>query len=209
MPTVRAILGGEPGDVAVSGDTKKEEGKIRITYARVSSAKQKPDLERQIATLRDRYPNHELVTDVASGINFRRKGLRSVLERVLRGMVAEVVVTHRDRIARIGVELLEFVFSQAGARFVVLGGGPDGDSAHELADDLVAITTVFVARHNGLQSAENKREHERKRKREDERERGGDEECRPPAAKKKQTDAPTGKGAKDPHLSDHGTEDDD
>ncbi|HXF28823.1 MAG TPA: recombinase family protein [Chlamydiales bacterium] len=59
-------------------------------YTRVSSAKQKADLERQKQLLLSKYPKHELVSDVGSGINFKRAGLRSLLERSRRGLVKEV-----------------------------------------------------------------------------------------------------------------------
>lgn len=122
--------------------------KESIVYARVSSAHQKADLARQIADLRREHPSHRLVSDVGSGLNFKRRGLLAVLERVLAGVVDEVVVMHRDRLARYGVELLEFVFKEAGTRLVVLGldGTDESSETRELADDLLAITTVFVAR---------------------------------------------------------------
>jgi len=59
-------------------------------YTRVSSAKQKADLERQKQLLLSKYPKHELVSYVGSGINFKRAGLRSLLERSRRGLVKEV-----------------------------------------------------------------------------------------------------------------------
>ena len=48
--------------------------RISIIYARVSSRKQKNNLANQIKFLQDKFPNHELITDIASGINFKRKG---------------------------------------------------------------------------------------------------------------------------------------
>jgi hypothetical protein len=53
--------------------------KENVIYARVSSAKQKADLVRQVDFLRHRFPNHKVVTDVGSGVNFKRKGLLSLL----------------------------------------------------------------------------------------------------------------------------------
>ena len=65
-------------------------------YARVSSVKQKEDLERQKQLLRSRYPTYELISDIGSGVNFKRLGLKTLLEWTSRGMVSEIVVTHRD-----------------------------------------------------------------------------------------------------------------
>ena len=57
-----------------------------ICYCRVSSAKQRGDLGRQVAQMRELYPDAEIVTDVAGGLNWQRKGLLSILERLHRGI---------------------------------------------------------------------------------------------------------------------------
>jgi len=128
-----------------------------IIYARVSSVHQKEDLQRQIDDLKSVYPTHRVLSDVGSGLNFKRKGLLTLLERVLEGVVREVVVMYKDRLCRYGVQLLEFVFKKAGTQFVVHGKDEETNDTRELADDLLAITTVFVARHNGRRSAANRR----------------------------------------------------
>ena len=80
-------------------------------YARVSSVKQKEDLERQKQLLSSRFPTYELISDIGSGINFKRKGLQTLLEQSCKGLVGEIVVTHRDRLCRFAYELLKYVFS--------------------------------------------------------------------------------------------------
>lgn len=130
-------------------------GKRSYIYARVSSAKQSSVLERQIEDLQKAYPSYVVVKDVGSGVDFKRKGLQHLLELVLKGMVSEVAVAHRDRLARIGCDLLEFIFDKAGVKLVVLGGVEDDH--HDLADDLFAVTTLFVASYNGRRSAENRK----------------------------------------------------
>lgn len=130
-------------------------GKKSYIYARVSSAKQSGDLERQVEDLQKAYPDHIVIKDVASGVNFKRKGLQHLLELVLKGMVAQVAVAHRDRLARVGCDLLEFIFDKAGIKLVVLGGVEDDQ--HDLADDLFAVTALFVASYNGCRAAENRK----------------------------------------------------
>ena len=133
-----------------------------LIYARVSSAKQRQDLMRQIEELQEAYPQAKVVKDVASGVNFKRKGLRSVLEQCYKGVVDTLVVMHRDRLARFGAELLEHFLEQHGVRLVVHAErAPDQDgrlkgqeSPLQLAEDLLAITTVFVASHHGKRAAE-------------------------------------------------------
>ena len=121
----------------------------RIIYARVSSSKQKPDLERQIAYLRTRFPDHRVVSDVASGVNFSRRGLRTVLDACLQGTVSEVVVAHRDRLARIGTGLVEYIMHQGGAVLTVVEDCSRDGCPEELAEDILEVLTHFTAKHNG------------------------------------------------------------
>jgi predicted site-specific integrase-resolvase len=121
-----------------------------VCYARVSSHKQKDDLKRQCEWLRERYPEAEIVTDIGSGLNFKRRGLRSLLERSLSGEQLTIVVAHGDRLARFGVELIRWVLERNGGRVVVLGKSAKGSPAEELTQDLLAILAVFSARNNGL-----------------------------------------------------------
>jgi len=134
--------------------------RARISNARVSSAPQKDSLERQVKALQDTFPEHEIVKDVASGINRKRPGLLSILDRAMRGDVQEVVVAHRDRPSRFAFELVEHVLERAGCKVVVQhqgGAEPGSSSERELKDDLLAILTVFVASNNGKRSAANRR----------------------------------------------------
>lgn len=138
------------------GDSNTATGHKYI-YARVSSAKQKEDLQRQIKELQEAYPEHKVVKDIGSGINFKRQGLCSLLERLHQGMVSEVVIMHRDRLARFAYDLLELIFKQKRCRLVVHRQGQGPESTAQLTEDLLAITTVFVATHHGKRAAENRK----------------------------------------------------
>jgi predicted site-specific integrase-resolvase len=115
-------------------------GKHGIIYVR---AKQHGDLDRQINLLKEAYPNHQLIQDIGSGVDFDRPGLCALLERVFDGMVSEVVIMQRDRLTRIGFELLEFIFNRFGVRLMVYSKDEDCDKG-DLADDLLTITTHLV-----------------------------------------------------------------
>src|SRR3954452_12200303 len=78
-----------------SQDADNTTTKKGFLYARVSSVKQKQDLERQKQLLSSRYRTYELISDIESGVNFKRPGLKTLLERTSRGMVSEIVVTYR------------------------------------------------------------------------------------------------------------------
>lgn len=129
----------------------KEVNRRSIVYCRVSSHKQKNqgDLQRQIDEMQSKYPKHQLVTDVGSGINFKRQGLKRILQLVFRGLVEEVVVGYRDRLCRFAFDLFEFIFECHNTRITVenqMDLSPD----EELTEDLLAIITVFSCKHNGM-----------------------------------------------------------
>ncbi len=132
-----------PGGADEAAD---KEGKV--VYARVSSAKQKDDLQRQADYLRSKFPDHRLVTDVGSGINWKRKGLLSLLDAANAGDLREVVVATRDRLCRFAFDLLLHVFRLRGVRVVVLDAD-DMSPEQELSDDLMSIVQIFCCRRNG------------------------------------------------------------
>jgi putative resolvase len=147
--------------------------RVNICYARVSSSHQQADLERQCTALQAAYPEYELIKDIGSGLNWKRAGFLSLLERVHACTVDEVVVAHKDRLCRFGFELVEWIIRKGGAKLVVHDAqhpssaasdaiAPHNGQHNELADDLLSIITVFVARNNGLRSAENRRQRKRK-----------------------------------------------
>ena len=122
---------------------------VTVCYCRVSSKKQSPDLKRQVAFMRERYPDAEIVSEIGSGLNFRRKGLLAILERLHQGDKLRIVVAYRDRLARFGTELIKTLLERNGGELVVLNQR-DLSPEEELTADLLAILTVFGARVNGL-----------------------------------------------------------
>lgn len=120
-----------------------------ICYCRVSSAKQRDDLNRQVVYMQSLYPEAEVIRDVGSGINFKRRGLRSLLDRLLRGDQLTLIVAHRDRLARFGFELIQYMVEQNGGQVVVLDATVHSPES-ELAQDLLSILHVFSCRMHGL-----------------------------------------------------------
>ncbi|MBW4666881.1 MAG: IS607 family transposase [Cyanomargarita calcarea GSE-NOS-MK-12-04C] len=120
-----------------------------ICYCRVSSSKQRDDLDRQVAYMQSLYPNGEIIRDVGSGINFKRKGLQALLDRLLRGDKFTLVVACRDRVARFGFELIQYMVEQNGGQVVVLDKTVYCPNT-ELIQDLLSILHVFSCRMHGL-----------------------------------------------------------
>lgn len=121
-----------------------------VVYARVSSRKQQDDLARQVAYLKSKEPHAEVVSDIASSLNFKRRGLQTILERCLQGDKLTVVVAHRDRLARFGFDLIEWLIERNGGKVVVLSKSAHTSPTDELLQDLLAVLGVFAARMHGL-----------------------------------------------------------
>ncbi|MGW4103058.1 IS607 family transposase [Streptomyces sp. NPDC004976] len=123
-----------------------------VAYCRVSSADQRPDLERQAARVVAGANGlglavAEVVTEVGSGLNGRRRKLHRLLSDP---NATAIVVEHRDRLARFGVEHLEAVLSASGRRLVVLD---PTETADDLVRDFTEVLTSMCARLYGRQVA--------------------------------------------------------
>jgi predicted site-specific integrase-resolvase len=119
-----------------------------IIYARVSSRKQSDDLKRQSRYLSTFYPNYHLIADIGSGINFKRKGFKTILEQLIKGNIKKVVVAYKDRFTRFGFDYFQWMFQQYGAVLESLDQ-EDLDSREDLLSDLMEVITVFTARYHG------------------------------------------------------------
>jgi len=127
--------------------------KQNFIYARVSTKKQMDDLSRQLEYLkRPEYFAYTAIADISSGINFKRKGLSTILDSCLQGTIGEVVIAHRDRLCRFGFELIEQLVSKAGGQITVLDSSDNKTSEQELAEDLLSIIHVFSCRQMGKRS---------------------------------------------------------
>lgn len=125
-------------------------------YTRVSSKKQMDDLSRQIEYMsRPEYDDYILVQDIASGINFKRKGLQTILDACLQGIIGTVVVAHKDRLSRFGYDLIELLVTKAGGKIKILGDNKTKTSEQELADDLLSIIHIFSCRQMGKRKYKN------------------------------------------------------
>ncbi len=119
---------------------------IRMTciYARVSTNKQKYDLDRQIDYLRNKYSSAHVYSDIASSLNFKRREFIKLLTLISNRKVDRVVCTHKDRIARFGFELFEWICKFNGTTIIIDSLGVTQTSfEHELTEDLLSVTHHF------------------------------------------------------------------
>jgi predicted site-specific integrase-resolvase len=133
--------------------------KLNYIYARVSSKKQLDDLSRQIEYIRSRkpeYASYTVISDVGSGINFKRKGLNTILDACLQNVIGEVIVAHRDRLSRFGFDLIDIIVSKSGGKINVINDERDKSSEQELSEDLLSIIHIFSCRQMGKRSYKTK-----------------------------------------------------
>jgi len=129
--------------------TDNKDTRLKFIYTRVSSKKQQADLERQIEYLQKIHPEYRVISDIGSGLNFNRKGLNKLLEAIITGTVAEVVVAHKDRLCRFGFELIENLCKYFSTTLTIIDNKDGKSQIDELAEDLLSIITVFTARFYG------------------------------------------------------------
>ncbi len=126
-----------------------------VVYARVSSAEQKPDLDRQVARVISWGTEHgyeigQVVTEVGSALNGKRRKFLALLED---SSATVVLVEHRDRFARFGAEYVSAALGAAGRQLVVVD---DAEVDDDLVRDMTEILTSMCARLYGKRAAANR-----------------------------------------------------
>ena len=132
-----------------------------VAYARVSSHDQKDDLERQKQVLELYCARQgwtfEVIADLGSGMNYRKKGLKRLLNDVVEGRIGRLVITHKDRLLRFGAELVFAICAAKNVEVVILNQGEDTTFEEDLAKDVLEVITVFSARLYGSRSRKNQK----------------------------------------------------
>ena len=128
----------------ITNDVQKQ----KICYCRVSSTHQKNDLQRQKEYLKSKYPDYRIIQDIGSGINWKRSGLKTILELAMQKKLDTVVVAHRDRLCRFAFELIQWILEKNEVKLVVLNESICS-TEQELAEDLLSIIHVFSCKQMG------------------------------------------------------------
>ena len=130
-----------------------------VGYARVSSKKQSDDLERQINNLNtyisSKYDSYDIITDIGSGINYNKPGLKKLIEKINKKEVDLIIVLYKDRLLRFGFELVEYFAELNNVKIEVLDK-IDKNQDEELVEDLVQIITAFSCKIQGKRKTKTK-----------------------------------------------------
>jgi predicted site-specific integrase-resolvase len=140
---------------------QKIENNLTVAYARVSSHDQKEDLKRQADALSiyctKQGWNFQVIQDLGSGMNYQKKGLKTLLNMILEGKMSRLVLTHKDRLLRFGAELIFALCEAKQIEVILVNKGDEISFEEELAQDVLEIITVFSARLYGSRSKKNKK----------------------------------------------------
>ena len=137
------------------------EPRITIAYCRVSSSDQKEDLQRQIQNvsqycIANGY-QFQVISDLGSGLNYNKKGLRELMELICSNQIERIVVNYKDRLIRFGFELIEQLCSIYHVRIEVINLTEDKTYEEELVEDVLSVITVFSAKLYGARSHKSKK----------------------------------------------------
>ena len=127
--------------------------RLNISYCRVSSNKQKEDLQRQIKYIKNIYPKNLIISEIGSGMNNKRAGLIKILDYAIKGELNELVITYKDRLCRFGYELIEHIIKKySNGKIIILNRDKHQSIENALSEDIIAIMNVYVAKVNGIRS---------------------------------------------------------
>lgn len=118
--------------------------RYQAIYARVSTSRQRTDLERQVNILKEKHARAVVFTDIGSSLNYQRHSFQKLLSEVLQGRISQIFCSHKDRIARFGFDLIVSICKRFGTDVIVdsLVDIPNSIE-QELIEDLLACTHSF------------------------------------------------------------------
>ena len=143
-------------------DFNQLDNRITINYARVSSHDQKADLVRQAQVLEAFSATNgwqfETIQDLGGGLNYNNRGLQKLLKRIMQGDVGRLVLTHKDRLLRLGAELVFAMCAEFETEVIIINkSNEEVTFEQELVQDMIELITVFSARLYGSRSQKNKK----------------------------------------------------
>lgn len=126
-----------------------------ILYARVSTKNQKDDLNKQVEYLKEyaisKGYSFEIITDIGSGINYTKQGLKQLIQKINNKEISKIVVLYKDRLIRFGFELIEYLCELNNISIEIIDNTTISKE-NELTNDLIQIITVFTSQLYGARS---------------------------------------------------------
>jgi len=102
--------------------------------------------------MKNKYPNHEILFDIGSGINFNRNNLKKIINYGIKNELEELVIAYKDGLCRIGYDLIEYILKDFSNTNIIIEKDDIKSQEKELTDDLIEIITVFSSKLHGMRS---------------------------------------------------------
>ena len=140
------------------GDTQQK-AKLVAGYCRVSTPSQKDELENQVNNVKTymiaKGYSFEMITDIGSGIDYKRQGLKKLIDKINNQEISKIVILYKDRLVGFGYELIEYLCFINNIEIEIIDH-TETSKEQELTDDLIQIITVFANRLYGQRSKKTK-----------------------------------------------------
>ena len=125
--------------------------RMNVVYARVSTAKQKADLENQVEVLvnfcnKNGVKVNKTYKDVASGMNFDRKQFKILLNEILDFKVGKLYITYKYRLSRISFDMFKRLFSEFGCEVIVINDTDEKTDETEIFEEIISMLHCFSMR---------------------------------------------------------------
>lgn len=139
----------------------RQDASLTVAYAPSQQQRPKRGFESATNSLRSDFaPNKagmsEIISDLGSGMNYRKKGLIRLIKLICSHQVERLVLTHKDRLLRFGSDLIFTLCEIFGTEVVIINRTEDSTYEENLAQDVLEIITVFSARLYASRSHKNK-----------------------------------------------------
>lgn len=96
------------------------------------------------------YPNNLLIEDIGSGINLTKRGILKIIDLGIKGLIEELVIVHKDRLARFGYDLIEYIIENySNGKIIIINKKEEVEPEEEMVKDVLQIMNVFVTKMNG------------------------------------------------------------
>jgi len=139
----------------------KENEKITIGYARVSTKNRESDLNRQIQVIElfcaAKGWQYKIISDIGSGINYNKHGLNELIELIEMEKINRIVINYKDRLLRFGSEIIFKICTMHNVEVVIISDNEEKSFQEEMTEDILSIITVFSAKLYGSRSHQNKK----------------------------------------------------
>ena len=121
-----------------------------VIYTRVSTQKQKPDLENQKKIvekycIKNGIKISDIYSDIGSGINFDRKEFQRLVDDVVNHKISKIYITYKDRLSRVSFDMFKNLFSNFNCEIVVLNDIEDAQTTEkEIFNEIISLIHCFA-----------------------------------------------------------------